>query len=283
MAREREDTKGKSGNASLELEDAVDVGLFDAGPATVKESVFADYDYGGNAKAVPVWLVTYERDGEAYEQPYSLGKGWKVVDGGKGIRSKTGQPGLARSCNAIKYLLDPLRKAGMPKGAFGSDPTVLEGMECVLDRVPQEKRKGLQSGSDDKERSILIVEEIVSAPWDKGGSRRRATAPASTSTAKGKAKPADDDDDEDDEKPAKGKGKPAAEADTDLDEEAVEALIEALDQGPLKVDDIAAAVRKATKGNPQSKAIAARCEEDDFLEQEKGWTFNAKKGAVELD
>lgn len=311
MRDRKEDTKGSGGSGggvSLELEDAVDVGLFDAGPATIRESLFADYDYGGNAKPVAVWLVTYERDGEAYEQPYSLGKGWKVSADGKSLRSKTGQSGLAKNCNAVKYLLASLRAAGMPKGTFGGDPSVIEGAEVVVDRVPQEKRKGLQSGADDKERSILVIEEITSAPWDKGGKKGKG---ASAAPAKGKGKPTSDEDDEDEEddeeetpkakakggaaaKPvAKGRAKPQdddededeekAGSDSDIDEEAVEALIEALDAGPLKIDEIAAAVRKATKGNPQSKVIAARCEDDDFLDMEKGWTVNTKKGTVELD
>lgn len=303
--RERESTKGKG--VSLELEDAIEVGLFDAGPATIKESIFADYDYGGNSKPVPVWLITFERDGEEYEQPYSLGKGWRVVNNGKGLTSRVGLTGLPKSCNAIKYLLTSLREAGMPKGTFGGDPTILEGAEVVVDRVAQEKRKGLNSGKDDKERSILVITEIESAPWEKGGKKKAGSGSAKPkgrrdeddeeeeeeeeekpTKGKGRSKPArDDDEDEDqDEKPKgrSGEGKAGKDEDeADLDEEAVEALIEALDGGPLKVDDIADAVRKAAKGNPQSKAIAARCEEDDFLEQEKGWTFNAKKGTVTLD
>jgi hypothetical protein len=298
----KEVRKGKG--VSLEADDAIDVGLFSSGPATIKESIFAEFDYGGNAKPTPVWLVTYERDGETYEQPYSLGKGWKIAEDGLSLIPKAGQTGLARSCNAMKYLVASLVAAGMPKGTLASgDPSVLDGLEVVVSRVAQEKREGLDRRNDKpgKESTILVIEEIVSAPWDKGGSKKKAKptddddedeAPAKGKAKGNKSRDDDDEDDDDDEKP-KGKSKSKAKDDDDedeaddagddLDEEAIEAVIEAVDEGPLRLkgDELKDALLGVLKGNKQAKAIAARACDPDFLEKEKGWSFNGK--TVTLD
>lgn len=294
----------KRKGVSLSLDDAVDAGLFSSGPARVKESIFAMFDYSGNSKSVAVWLITYEREGETYEQPYSLGKGWKVSADGTELIPMGGQTGLPKSCNAIKHLISPLvKKAGAPSGIFeAGDPTVLDGLDCVVVRVEQEKREGLKQS--DKERSILEIHEIVSAPWDKKGGKSKSKAKDTDDDDekprhKDRGSKDDDDDDDDDkpakrksrtddddddEKPAKGKSKakPAADDDaSEVDEEAIEALIEALEDGPIKADDIEDEVRGRLKGNKQAKAIAARAADPDFLEQEKGWSWNGKR--VTLD
>jgi hypothetical protein len=128
--RERESTSRKGGGGvSLEAEDKISVGLFGPGPAKIVESIFAEYNYGGKSKAVPVWLITYDRDGEKGEQPYSVGSGWRVSSDGESLIPKNGQTGLPDSCNAI-LLLDSLRKAGLAKGFMsqhGNNPRCLEG------------------------------------------------------------------------------------------------------------------------------------------------------------
>ena len=144
--REKESTRKKGGGVSLDDDDAIDVGLFGSGPATVKESIFADYDYGGNTRPVPVWLLTFSRDGEPdYEQPYSLGKGWKIAHDGLSLSPKNGQTGLPKTCNAIRHLVKPLKTAladaGIESGILADgDPSILEGLEVVVRRVDQEAR-----------------------------------------------------------------------------------------------------------------------------------------------
>jgi hypothetical protein len=76
----------------------------------------------------------------------------------------------------------------------------------------------------------------------------------------------------------------AKDEDTDsLDEETVEAVIEALADGPLKIDALETKIRTLLKGNPQRIAIAARATEEDLLALERGWSFNQRKGLVALD
>lgn len=326
MARESSAAKGKK-RISLDDDDATS-GLFGSGPATIKESLFADYDYGGNAKPTPVWLIVYERDGEEYEQPYSVGKGWKVSKDGLTLEPKAAQNGLPESCNAIVYLVKPLKKALKKAGIevgdnlSSGDPSVLDGMEVVLERVDQEERviKGQKARDPEKgPRSILTITEVESAPWEKGSKKRkpvadddeeapkskRRTAAADDDdedeapAAKSKRKPAaDDDDEDDDEKPAKGKKKPAADDDDDEDEApakgkgkaksdpiaeaGIEAIIEVASE-PVAYNDLEKLLKKELKGNDDAAEIIEWCMDTDNLEKELGWTWNAKKEIISAE
>lgn len=287
-------TSAKPNRVSLASKDAVESGLFTSGPATIKESLWSDFKYGDGTKA-QVWLVVYEREGETpYEQPYTLGKGWKVKDGE--LIALASQNGLPKNCNAMQHLVNPLEALGVsPELLESGDPSFLEGVEVILKRVPQMQRTDMKETKrrDGKERTsertILEIEEIVSAPW-KGKGKGKAAAAAEK--PKGRSKPVDDDDDEDeeDEKPApkgKAKGGRAAAADADdepegdaddLIESGIEALIAILEEtSPIKGDDVEKLVRAHLKGNPQAKAIAAAIADPEELDKEKGWTYDGKK------
>lgn len=314
--RDKPSTKAKGKRISLDDEDAIDVGLFPSGPARITESIFADYDYGGNTKPQAVWLIAYERDGEPYEQPYSLGKGWRISEDGTRITNKAGHAGLAKSCNAIRHLVTPLKialkEAGIDSSILGEgDPTVLVGMDTVLRRVDQEDRPGLKprkrrDGEESGPRSILEIEEVLSAPWDKSsgkaGSKKKKAAKkdedddADEAEDEDEADDSDEDDDEaEDKRPASRKPKPAARAkangkgrsDDDEDEDdaedegqddavaedAIEALIEAVDGGPVKYAKLEATLRKSVKGK-KADAIVEWALNKKNLKTEKGWSFD---------
>lgn len=277
MAREK---VKEAGGVSLEIEDMT-TGLFGAGEARIAESVAENFKYGNQGAASTVWLVTYERAGEKYEQPYSVGNGWRVGPNGESFQPTTGQTGLSNACNASKYLIKPLRDLGVPKGFIGSNPRVLEGMTVLLERVAQERRN--DDKADTKERTILMPVKIVAMPGESNGSTSKATRKVET---KSKAKVEDDDEDEPKAKPtAKGKANKGSD---DAKETAVEALVEALEKadGELEVDDIRAAIKKAVKGSAVAEDVLVLFGEDEigeFLEEELGWTYNAKKGIVTLD
>lgn len=307
----REDKNKKGTGVSLDDDDAIETGLFSSGPATVKESIFAMYDYGGSSKEVPVWLLTFSRDGENdYEQPYSLGKGWSISKDGLSLIPKMGQTGLPKSCNAIRHLVKPLKAAlkdaDIDAALLGDgDPSVLEGMEVVLRRVEQEKRdmrgNDKKAKPDDKERSILEIEEVTSAPWEEGAGKKKKKkaadededeAPAKSrhkkpvdddedeAPAKGKKKSSRDDDDDEDEKPAKGKsgkGKPADDDEDTVKELAIETLIDTLQDGAVEYDDLEAAVKKEIKGHKLAAQVVEWCVDTDNLELEKGWTYAKDK------
>lgn len=311
------------GRIGLGSKDAVDSGLFSSGPAKIVESIFTDYTYKNGTKA-PVWLVTFARKGEDnYEQAYSLGQGWKIKNGD--LVALAGQTGLPRNCNAMRHLVTPLEKiaeatkdAALQEALDSGDPSFLEGAEVVVKRVPQEKRDiqrkgGKKQESDDKERTILEIEEVTEAPWEgagggaKGGGTRKAKATADRddedekpTRGRGRASKdadtdADADDEDEDEKPAKGKattkgkGKAAAadaddDDDTALLEEGTEALIAALEEeksGSLDEADLEDALAGQLKKHPKADAIIELML--DHLDDEKGWSYNSKKKVVSLD
>lgn len=299
---------------SLEQEDATS-GLFGPGPATIKESIFAPFNYGGTSKNVPVWLIVYERDGDTYEQPYSVGDGWKISADGESLIPRGGQKGLSDSCNAMKYLIAGLRAAEkrqkLPKFPIGNNPRRLEGMEVILARVAQEKREGLDDDREDdrgrgkkKERSILVIDEIVSVPEGEGDAKPKASKRKAardedeeetekTSAKRTSRKSAPVDDDDEDEAPAKGKGKsagkgkaePEATDDDAIREQGVEALIEVLEKAgrAVDVDALEGKLAKVLKGNDDADPIIELVITPDFLAEEMGWSFDKRKQLVELD
>lgn len=300
MLLARAERGGGGGSVSLEPEDAISVGIFGPGPATCVESVFADYNYGGTTKSVPVWLITWERDGEKYEQPYSIGSGWRVSSDGESIIPKNGQTGLPDSCNAM-LLLDSLREAGLAKGLLkDGNPRVLEGMDVVLKREAQPDR-GMDSAKTDRKgggggksapKTILLVEEIVTMPGEgkksKGKGKGKAEDEDEKPTRNSKSSRNREDDDDDDEKPTRGgKGKGKADEDEEPSEEdGIELMLEILEaakRNTIEIDDVEVLVKKHLKGQDNAKDMAAFCATDDFLSVEKGWTVNAKKGTVSLD
>lgn len=273
-----------STGVSLSTNDGVDSGIFGPGPATIVTARFTEFQYhkpGQKQNEPPrgakanLLLVTYKReDEEDRRQPYGCGNGWRVGPKGLSLIPKNGQSGLPKTCNTF-YLLESLEAAGMPSDWLKTVDQ-LDGLQVVLVLKPIE-RNFKDRDKDDKRpnsSSLLVIDEVIDPPWESGGKK------------KSKKK---DDDDEDDA-PAKGKKKPAADDDDKDDdaeavtEEAVETLIELLqDTDPIKVAKLEDLAKAALKGNPQKNVIAARCVEDDFLDLERGWSYDAKKGTVSAD
>lgn len=261
----------------------VGAGLFSAGPARIVESKFVHFNYGATSKPL-VWLVRFERPDEpAYDQPYGIGDGWQTDATGRTLKSTSGKENLPVSCNAVKYLIASLEKAGgqpvMDLLAQG-DPALLVGMEVIVDRVVQEARDFRDKskerlGPDGKPKvsSILIITAVTALPGAKPAKGKKSAPPAASApapAAKAKRAPVVDDDDEDDDAPA-----PSAAADEDLREEAEEALIAVLEEGPLKARDLEAELLKYLGTNPQAKALAAYMTDPASLARTNGWTVSA--------
>lgn len=294
---EERDTRGGGGGAvSLDDEDAIDSGLFASGDAEVTESLFTPYDYQGTTRGAKpiVWLVTYVRgsgkDKEQYEQPYGIGKGWDVDKKGNLI-AKNGQKGLPKNCNAMLYLVTPLkeacRKAKIDPPPFGDgDPEILVGLKGSVERVNQEERDIRQErgGGRDRDRdrggdrdrgrgrerdeerdtkgsrTILVIDSVDEAPWEKGGGKGRGKEETSSrDRGRGKAE------------------EPEPEETAGPDEDAVEAIIAVVEEGPVKFgDELEEALEKHLKGKKGSGAIIDVASSKKFLQQEKGWTFDGK-------
>lgn len=138
------------------------------------------------------------------------------------------------------------------------------------EETPKKKGKGKDADDDDEE------EEEESDDDDSDDDDEDETPKGK----KGK-KPADDDDEEEEPK-AKGKKRSAAEE--DIDETAVEAVTDLLEETEtVKVKDLENLLLKRLKKAklPNYDEVAARAIEDDFLDQEKGWV--RKGSSISLD
>jgi len=260
--------KPQERGVSLRPDDQIVVGLFSSGPATIKDALFATYDYGGKMKPVPVLLVTYSRDGEEdYEQPYSVGSGgWRPSDDGARLLPKAGQTGLPTTCNASLFF-NSLRDTGFPMDRLDDEVGVLAGLDLEVIRVPQPKREGLEDSKGGREKTILLVRKILRLPWEKSSRRGAKAEPPAAPEAKRAAK----------QPPLP----PEEERDT-LEADATAGLLKALEEagGTLKVRTVEEKVFATLRGNPDRKAIAAHASAKEFLEREDGWTFDGK--VVEL-
>lgn len=288
MAKESTKEMKEMKGVSLDPDDfVVGGGLFGAGPAVAKEHRFGMFDYNGKRKPVPALLVTFERDGEEHIESYTVGNGWKPSQDGEYIIPRAGQSSLNDGCKAAKYIAALRDECGMPKGTVAQRISILDGISGTLDRKPLEKVEG-----SEKAGSILIFTDLSEAPWVSNG----ASGKKKTSTKA--AKPAADDDDEDeDEKPKAKKGKAATavadddddddddkDSDEDVTEEAVEALISALDDGALKLAKVEGAVLAAVaKKHPKRAEIAALAASKKFLQREQGWSFDGKTVTLDAD
>lgn len=287
----RRSTKGSDDNSSdvsFDDEDAIEIGLFASGPATIVESVIDRFKFGDRG-AFPAWIITYERDGEKYEQPYSIGTGWDLKNGK--LIAKNGQKGLAKSCNAIRHLVKPFKAACVESDIepLHLNPTTmrqLEGSTVVVERVAQEQRhfkdRDRQSRTDrdrsrgrvqndDEGPTILEIREIVSASWLDG----KAT---STKAKADKAKVEEEEEDDEEEAPkptAKGATKKLS--DEDLEEEAIEALIAVIEEGPVKMGEpLEEALEAHFKGRKGMGAVVDLASSKKFLATEQGWSFDGK-------
>jgi len=243
--------------------------------------------YTGKAegKKATALFVTFERGGETKVEAFTCGKGFKASsDGLSVVPAEGGTPGLNRSSKAGLYLASLASHAQMPDD-FDLDPiTNLDGCDLELIKKPMEKGDGMTG-----DPTVLLADDVYAAPWKiKGGGKKKKDEDETDDD-----KDDETDDDKDDEKPAK-KGKKTdrdddgdddkaapEDDDEDLDEVAGEALIAALEDGPLKASQIESAVLAQVKKQKNGKAIAARAAEPKFLKTEKGWSRDGKKATLD--
>lgn len=290
--RSAKESGGDSSDVSFDDEDAIETGLFASGPATIVESVIDRFKFGDRG-AFPAWIITYERDGEKYEQPYSIGTGWDLKNGK--LIAKNGQKGLAKSCNAIRHLVKPFKAACADSDIepLHLNPTTmrqLEGTAVVVERVPQELRnfkdrdrdrqsrtdrdrsRGRVQDDDEKRDGLTILEirEIVSASWLNG------KATSTKAKAEHKAKVEEEDDEEEAPKPT-AKGATKKPSDEDLEEEAIEALVAVIEEGPVKMGEpLEEALEAHFKGRKGMGAVVDLASSKKFLATEQGWSFDGK-------
>ena len=277
MAKEK-----PSPRLSFHPDDAtVGEGLFGAGPAKALKHIFGYFKYPkGNmaGKKVTALLVTFERDGEKHVEAMTVGKGFKPTDDGRSLVPPEGVAGLPSGCKMMQYMRSVVEEGEATKEVITESATdigVLNGLEGALIRKPMEKSEGMTGNP-----TVLVWDTIAETPWgtENGAARKKKAKKveeeddeeeAPKKTAK-KAKDDDEDDVPDD-----------VFVDEDAEELATEGLIEALEDGPLRLSKVEAAVAATLKGQKGAKEAAALAATPKFLKKENGWEFGGK--IVSLD
>lgn len=300
--------KEKVKGVSTDPDDAVTGGgLFGPGPAKFIKARYGVHKYkkkdGTITNKAVALICQLSRSGEKAVVAWTVGNGFAFTEDGLSLTPQEGQSGLSDSCK-LYHLVKSLKDNGAPKdvyGMIGQNAALLDGLLVNLAAKPLPKMDSAKEG--DRERSVLVVDEVIEASWIKTKGKSKAKdaddddedADADTDDDDD----ADEDEDEEDEKPkakAKGKTKPAADdddddekdapesdddEDEDLLEEATEALVGALTDGPIKLAKVEASILAQIPKHKQRKAIAALASSEKFLKKETGWTFNGK--VVDLD
>jgi hypothetical protein len=244
-------------------------GLLDDVDVKWKECLFEMWDYNGTQPtSSPALKVVMELENDdTAEQYFSAGsaKDWDISDDGKMLIPTGSATGLNKTSN-LAILIASLVEAGFPEDKIGADCSVFEGLEAHMVRVPAPKRGGLAKAprADGKtfEPTNLVVDKITKLPWEgktgKGKAGAKDTGKAGTSS---KTK---------DEAP-----------ETDLDTEAQELVQKILESNPKGLDkkNLASAVFKLVKGQPNANVLVQLVYKEDFLDCPL-WDFDKKKGTI---
>ena len=180
---------------SLKPSKAITVtGLLDDVDVKIAEAKFAMFDYGGSTQPVPALKLALDpMDGSTpLEQYWSMGKAtdWMPSDDGKELVPIGRATELTDSTNGM-ILLTSIVNAGFPESKLEDDISVLEGMECHVNRVAAPTRKGLQNDKG-KDKTILTITKIHKYPWDADAKPKTKSKPktSTTTSSKSKSKPA---------------------------------------------------------------------------------------------
>jgi hypothetical protein len=282
--------KGSSGagqGASLIPTDWTSGGLLNDVNVTIVDMTFVDdWTYGGTVSdPVLALAVTFHKDDqiegeEDTVQHFSAGDLARWVpdpDNPKHVipAENSSAKALNNNTNCAAFL-GSLIEAGFPVNAKGHEVTefvdVFEGTYCHVMRVPQKKRTGLVA-ADDKQRDVLIVDQVLRLPWEKAGAKTTAkpAGPQKAAAGKPNGKPAAAPVDETAEE---GEG-PSEE----LVMEAAELVSGILSEknGKIASSALTIAALKPLQGNDNRAAIIALLKDPDFLGMEGApWSFDGK-------
>jgi len=284
----------KSKAVSFNPDDLVQAGLADDFDGEITEVRYVPWDYDGHLDhhilAARVTIVPDEDSGfDEFTQHYSAGDlqfflpsvdGENPVDleaddeddmAGRFVVPVGRRESLANSSNWAAFVIAAV-EAGFPKDQISSDSGVFEGVKGHFNRVPQQKRSGIQVGDDgdSRRREILVLTEVEEAPKKKAAKKKATKKTASKKKSTKKAEAEDEDE-------GAGDGDDLAERLTGV---VVEALAEAEDM-TLSKAKLPGIVIKQFDGAEKAKAVKL-VSDVAFLEEGEGWEYDADEGTLTL-
>lgn len=152
---------------------------------TWKDPKFVLWDYNGTVptKNPALRVILVDEDGVETEQYWSAGdaKNWVPSSDAKRLVATGTAETVVRSTN-MGILIDSLVNSGYPEDQISDDVSVFAGMVAHMIQVPAPKRAGLAATptarSDGRvfEKTILVVDNVVTMPGEKKGTTKRKAA-----------------------------------------------------------------------------------------------------------
>ena len=179
--------------ASMKPSDAVEGGGLFQGIVTWRNPKFEMCDYVRKDGSVANSAIAFhpdleDEDGIIHNQDFwTVGDGWTPSkDGTKLISSKKGAS-LSKTCNFI-ILMNSLVEAKFPEDKMEDDVSIYEGMKTDMVRQAPPERKGLVKKEKKYDDSVLVVDSIITFPWEGGegkgkGERKETKSDALTEKA----------------------------------------------------------------------------------------------------
>ena len=264
-------------------DDFVQGGLLNDVDVEITDARFVAWDYDGNlpsAEALAVRLTMVLCDDEDRKEHIEYLSAGKVADflpnpedDGLTLISQGTASSLRKGSN-LELFSRSLVEAGFDASHMGGQSGIgyLKGCRFHIIRKPAPKRTGLPSGGrrregeEDREKTYLAVDRIISTPWDKGKSSSRAAV-----------------------KPAATAAKPAAAAmqngDAETEEKAQMIFSEVLAEAgaPLKFALLRTGVFKRCAKEPAGvKNTLAKLASDAAWLEANGFTVDAAEGTVTI-
>lgn len=156
--------------------------------------------------------------------------------------------------------------AGFDIEQIEADVRCFEGIYAHFNRVPQKKRSGIitqpaEEGQPARERTVLVVSELLEEPKSKGKKGSKATAAA---------------------KP-KGRAAAAEEEEDDINTRVEEAIVEVLTEAEeaLAVKKVASLVSKKFSG-AEKAAVLKLVTDTDFLSESEAFVYDEDEETLEL-
>ncbi len=160
--------KDEERGASLKPSEFQEGGGLFQGEATWRNPRFEVFDYKGSGQSSPGLVVDLEPDeGDTLMQFWSAGNAddWTPSKDGKKLIATGKATKLSKSSN-FYILLNSLVEAKFPEDKMEDDVSIYEGMRCNMVRIPAPERKGLQQKERKYDPTILVVDSIITLPWE---------------------------------------------------------------------------------------------------------------------
>lgn len=261
------------GTASLNPADFAQGGILDDVDVTIVGSRVTSEAPDGYTSDKPMCFLELMLQEEGNENPtaqsFSAGDLKRIMPSEDGLHFELapGVAGLNQNTNAAMFLRSLLDHSFPVDKLSAGDVSVMVGLICHVNRIPQPKRSGLAQKEGERERTVLVVTAIHKMPWDKPGTKTATATKAPTSI-----------------KAPTGAVPAAAPAgDVDIDELAVETLksILAGNGGKVKKTMIAMkSLKVMDKTDPYRAAVMEKLADDSeggFLQTEgMGWEFDGE-------